>query len=74
MAMSVYAGTTLIEAQKMVEADYSAFDWRECVTYRKVYLDMNIAIRDAENALDNDADQPVIVVLLLKSEKMLVKK
>ena len=73
MAMPVYAGTTLIEAQKVVEGDYSAFDWRERVTYRKVYLDMNPAIRDAENALDNDEDKPVVVALLLKSEKMLVK-
>ncbi|RKU07968.1 ribosome small subunit-dependent GTPase A [Candidatus Poribacteria bacterium] len=73
MAMPVYAGTTLIEAQKIVEGDYSAFDWRERVTYRKVYLDMSPAIRDAENALDNDKDKPVVVTLLLKSEKMLVK-
>ena len=73
MAMSVYAGTTLIEAQKIVEGDYSAFDWRERVAYPKVYLDMNPAIRDAENALDNDKDKPVVVTLLLKSEKMLVK-
>ena len=71
--MSVYAGTTLIEAQKIVAGDYSVFDWRERVTYRKVYLDMNPAIRDAENALDNDKDKPVVVTLLLKSEKMLVK-
>ena len=34
---------------------------------------MNPAIRDAENALGSDADKPVIVALLLKSEKMLVK-
>ena len=34
---------------------------------------MNPAIRDAENALDNDTDKPVVVALLLKSEKMLVK-
>ena len=34
---------------------------------------MNPAIRDAENALDNDKDKPVVVTLLLKSEKMLVK-
>ncbi|MYB02126.1 hypothetical protein F4X90_20975, partial [Candidatus Poribacteria bacterium] len=73
MAMSVYAGVTLIEAQKIVEGDYSAFDWRERVVYRKVYLGMNPAIRDAENALDNDTDKPVVVALLLKSEKMLVK-
>ena len=73
MARSVYAGTTLTEAQKIVEGDYSAFDWQERVTYRKVYLDMNPAIRDAENALDSDKDKPVIVTLLLKSEKMLVK-
>ena len=73
MAMSVYAGTTLIEAQKIVEGDYSAFDWRKRVAYRKVYLGMNPAIRDAENALDNDADKPAVVALLLKSEKMLVK-
>ena len=71
--MSVYAGTTLIEAQKIVEGDYSAFDWQERVTYCKVYLDMNPAIRDAENALDTDEDKPVVVALLLKSEKMLVK-
>ena len=45
MAMSVYAGTTLSEAQKIVEGDYAAFDWRERVTYRKVYLGMNPAIR-----------------------------
>ena len=73
MAMSVYAGTTLSEAQKIVEGDYAAFDWRERVTYRKVYLGMNPAIRDAENALDNDEDKPAVVALLLKSEKMLVK-
>ena len=73
MAMSVYAGTTLIKAQKIIEGDYSAFDWRERVTYSRVYLGMNPAIRDAENALDNDADKPVVVALLLKSEKMLVK-
>ena len=73
MAMSVYAGTTLSEAQKIVEGDYAAFDWRERVTYRKVYLGMNPAIRDAENALDKDEDKPVVVALLLKSEKMLVK-
>ena len=73
MAMSVYAGTTLTEAQKIVEGDYSAFDWRERIIYPKVYLDMNPAIRDAENALDNDKDKPVVVTLLLKSEKMLVK-
>ena len=34
---------------------------------------MNPAIRDAENALVNDEDKPVVVALLLKSEKMLVK-
>ena len=34
---------------------------------------MNPAIRDAENALGSDEDKPVIVALLLKSEKMLVK-
>ena len=73
MAMSVYAGTTLSEAQKIVEGDYAAFDWRKHVLYRKVYLGMNPAIRDAENALDNDADKPAVVALLLKSEKMLVK-
>ena len=71
--MSVYAGTTLTEAQKIVEGDYSAFDWRERIIYHKVYLDMNPAIRDAENALDSDKDKPVVVTLLLKSEKMLVK-
>ena len=73
MAMSVYAGTTLREAEKIIAGDYSAFDWRERVTYSRVYLGMNPAIRDAENALDNDADKPVVVALLLKSEKMLVK-
>jgi ribosome biogenesis GTPase len=73
MAMSVYAGTTLIEAQKIIAGDYSAFDWRECVTYCRVYLGMNSAIRDAENALGSDADKPVVVALLLKSEKMLIK-
>ncbi len=73
MAMSVYAGTTLSEAQKIIAGDYAAFDWRECVTYRRVYIGMNPAIRDAENALDNDTDKPVVVALLLKSEKMLVK-
>ncbi len=73
MAMSVYAGTTLSEAQKILTGDYSAFDWRQRVPYSKVYLGMNPAIRDAENALDNDTDKPVVVALLLKSEKMLVK-
>ncbi len=73
MAMSVYAGTTLSEAQKILTGDYSAFDWREHVHYSRVYLGMNPAIRDAENALDNDTDKPVVVALLLKSEKMLVK-
>ncbi len=73
MAMSVYAGTTLIEARKIIAGDYSAFDWREHVTYSRVYRGMNPAIRDAENALGNDADKPVVVTLLLKSEKMLVK-
>ena len=73
MAMSVYAGTTLIEAEKIIAGDYSAFDWRERVSYSRVYLGMNPAIRDAENALDNDEDKPVVVALLLKSEKMLVK-
>ena len=73
MAMSVYAGTTLREAEKIIAGDYSAFDWRERVTYSRVYLGMNPAIRDAENALDTDADKPVVVALLLKSEKMLVK-
>ena len=73
MAMSVYAGTTLREAEKIIAGDYSAFDWRECVSYSRVYLGMNPAIRDAENALGSDADKPVIVALLLKSEKMLVK-
>ena len=73
MAMSVYAGTTLREAEKIIAGDYSAFDWRECVSYSRVYLGMNPAIRDAENALDNDADKPVVVALLLKSEKMLIK-
>ena len=73
MAMSVYAGTTLSEAQKIIAGDYSAFDWRKHVNYSKVYLGMNPAIRDAENALDNDTDKPVVVALLLKSEKMLVK-
>ena len=73
MAMSVYAGTTLIEARKIIAGNYSAFDWRECVNYHRVYLGMNPAIRDAENALDNDEDKPAVVVLLLKSEKMLVK-
>ena len=73
MAMSVYAGTTLREAEKIIAGDYSAFDWRECVSYSRVYLGMNPAIRDAENALGSDADKPVVVALLLKSEKMLVK-
>ena len=73
MAMSVYAGTTLSEAEKIIAGDYSAFDWRERVPYIKVYLDINPAIRDAENALDNDEDKPIIVALLLKSEKMFVK-
>ena len=73
MAMSVYAGTTLSEAQKIIAGDYAAFDWREHVNYRRVYIGMNPAIRDAENALDNDTDKPVVVALLLKSEKMLVK-
>ncbi|MYC78402.1 ribosome small subunit-dependent GTPase A [Candidatus Poribacteria bacterium] len=73
MAMSVYAGTTLSEAQKIIAGDYSAFDWRERVIYSRVYLGMNPAIRDAENALGSDEDKPVIVALLLKSEKMLVK-
>ena len=73
MAMSVYAGTTLREAEKIIAGDYSAFDWRECVSYSRVYLGMNPAIRNAENALGSDADKPVIVALLLKSEKMLVK-
>ena len=73
MAMSVYAGTTLREAEKIIAGDYSAFDWRECVSYSRVYLGMNPAIRDAENALGSDAGKPVIVALLLKSEKMLVK-
>ena len=73
MAMSVYAGTTLSEAEKIIAGDYSAFDWRERATYSRVYLGMNPAIRDAENALEDDADKPVIVALLLKSEKMLVK-
>ena len=73
MAMSVYAGTTLIEAQKIIAGDYSVFDWRERVPYRRVYLGMDSAIRDAENALDTDTDKPVVVALLLKSEKMLVK-
>ena len=35
MAMSVYAGTTLIEAEKIIAGDYSAFDWRERVTYSR---------------------------------------
>ena len=73
MAMSVYAGTTLREAEKIIAGDYSAFDWRECVSYSRVYLGMNPAIRDAENALGSDADKPVVVALLLKSEKMLIK-
>ena len=73
MAMSVYAGTTLSEARKIIDGDYSAFDWRARATYSRVYLGMNPAIRDAENALDNDTDKPVVVALLLKSEKMLVK-
>ena len=73
MAMSVYAGTTLREAEKIIAGDYSAFDWRERATHSRVYLGMNPAIRDAENALGSDADKPVIVALLLKSEKMLVK-
>ena len=73
MAMTVYAGTTLSEAQKIIAGDYSAFDWHKHVNYSKVYLGMNPAIRDAENALDNDTDKPVVVALLLKSEKMLVK-
>ena len=73
MAMSVYAGTTLREAEKIIAGDYSAFDWRECASYSRVYLGMNPAIRDAENALDTDEDKPVVVALLLKSEKMLVK-
>ena len=73
MAMSVYAGTTLSEAEKIIAGDYSAFDWRERASYSRVYLGMNPAIRDAENALDTDEDKPVVVALLLKSEKMLVK-
>ena len=73
MAMSVYTGTTLREAEKIIAGDYSAFDWRERVSYSRVYLGMNPAIRDAENALGSDADKPVVVALLLKSEKMLVK-
>ena len=73
MAMSVYAGTTLIEAQKIIAGDYSVFDWRERVPYRRVYLGIDSAIRDAENALDTDTDKPVVVALLLKSEKMLIK-
>jgi len=71
MAMSVYAGTTLREAQKIIAGDYSAFDWRERVNYSKVYLGIDSAMRD--NALDDDTDKPVVVALLLKSEKMFVK-
>lgn len=71
--MSVYAGTTLSEAEKIIAGDYSAFDWRARATYSRVYIGMNPAIRDAENALEDDKDKPVIVALLLKSEKMLVK-
>ena len=67
--MSVYAGTTLIEAQEIVEGDYSTFDWRERVNYRKVYLNMNPAVRDGENALDNDEDKPVVVALLSNQRK-----
>ena len=73
MAMSVYAGTTLIEAQKILGGDYSAFDWRNRPIYCRVYLGMDPAIRDAENALGSDEDKPVVIALLLKSEKMLVK-
>ena len=73
MAMSVYAGTTLIEAQKIIAGDYSTFDWRARVLYSKVYIGVDPAIRDAENALGDDKDKPVVVALLLKSEKMLVK-
>ncbi len=73
MAMSVYVGTTLIEAKKIIAGDYSTFNWRERAAYSRVYLGMNPAIRDAENALDNDEDKPVVVALLLKSEKMFVK-
>lgn len=73
MALAVYAGTTLSEAEKIIAGDHSVFDWRECVNHRRVYLGMNPAIRDAENALGSDEDKPVIVTLLLKSEKMLVK-
>ncbi len=73
MAMSVYAGTTAAEAEKIVAGDYTAFDWRTRAVYRKVYLSMHPAIRDAENARDTESDTPAVVVLLLKSEKMLVK-
>ena len=38
MAMSVYAGTTLSETEKIIAGDYSAFDSRERATYSRVYL------------------------------------
>jgi ribosome biogenesis GTPase len=75
MAMSVYSGMTLIEAQQIIGGDYSAFNWKDNIFYKKAYLlrSFNQAIQDAEGAIGTDEDKPAIIELLLKSEKMLVK-
>lgn len=61
-----YYGTTLIEAQKIVEGDYSAFNMGGGAFYEKVYQKPNRVIVVAERAMRNDEDKPAIVELLIK--------
>ena len=67
MAMCVYAGMTIVEAQQIVDGDYSAFNWRDSVFYKRAYLprSFNQAIQDAEGAIGSDEDKPAVIELLL---------
>lgn len=62
-----YYGTTLIEAQKIVEGDHAAFNTGGGIFYKKV-RGLNQAVIAAERAIGSDADKPAIVELLIKDQ------
>ena len=62
-----YYGTTLMEAQKIVEGDHTVFNTGGGTFYKKV-RGLNQAIIAAERAIGSDADQPAIVELLIKDQ------
>ena len=62
-----YYGTTLMEAQKIVEGDYTVFNTGGGTFYKKV-RGLNQAVIAAERAIGSDADKPAIVELLIKDQ------